>query len=108
MGVTSMIKFDDVKEIVFAAIDEINQQLLKNQQLPKLIETFLTGNDAKLDSMSLVNLILVVENDISNKYNISISLLDERALSQEINPFENVNTFINYILMLIDEFNLKQ
>jgi acyl carrier protein len=104
MGFSTMDKFDAIKEIVFTAIDEVNQQSLKEIQVQKTIETPLTGG-ASLDSMALVNLILSIEDKVEKEFGVSISLFDELASSSEDDPFENVKSVIDYILLLLNEHN---
>lgn len=59
--------------------------------------------DAELDSLSLVSVIVDVEGDISDLLSHSISLTDDRAMSQEISPFSNVKSLLAYIMILAAE-----
>jgi hypothetical protein len=44
-----------------------------------------------------------VEGDVSTALGRSISLTDDRAMSQEISPFDDVQTLLNYIMILVNE-----
>ena len=55
------MKIDNIKTIVFTTIDELNQNLIKEDQLEKSLETRLFGGNSNLDSLGLVNLIVAVE-----------------------------------------------
>ena len=93
---------DKIKELVFQAIEEVNQQLLPEQQVVKSIETPLLGSSAQLDSMGLVNLILGLENILVQYFNQEITLVDENAFSLEKSPFQTVGTLIDYVSQLIN------
>lgn len=98
-----MDKFETIKEIVFQTIDEINQQLLAEQQIDKSIETILVGNEAQLDSMAFITLIMALESKLIDKFGVSITLVDERAMVAEDNPFGTVATFVDYCALLLKE-----
>ena len=45
--------------VIFAAVDEVNQQLRRAQRLEKSPATVISGEGGRLDSLGLVNLIAV-------------------------------------------------
>ena len=47
----------------------------------------LIGQDGLLDSLGLVNLILLVEERIADELGVSVTLADEKAMSQRSSPF---------------------
>jgi len=96
-----MVVKEKIKLLVYQAIDEINDQLSKDEQVDKNEETVLLGSEAKLDSMALVTLIVVTEGIISNAFNRDLSLMGEEAFSQEDSPFQTLGTFIDYIDILV-------
>jgi acyl carrier protein len=61
----------------------------------------LIGKNSELDSMSLVTLILDIEEKINAKYNILITLANEKAMSSNNSPFKTVDTLTNYIKTLL-------
>ena len=65
--------------------------------------TRLFGSGSKLDSFELVNLVLDVEQEISSRFGVSISLMDERAMSQKTSPFRTIQSLVNFIGTLIGE-----
>ena len=97
------MKIDNLKTIVFTTIDELNQNLIKEDQLEKSLETRLYGGNSKLDSLGLINLIVGVEQKINDEFDITITLADERAMSHETSPFRTVGTLTDYIEMLLGE-----
>lgn len=88
---------------VFRAVDEVNQQLPKKQELEKSVDTALIGPLSQLDSLGLVNLIVTTEKKIEEEFGVVITLADERAMSQANNPFETIGTLADYISMLLEE-----
>jgi acyl carrier protein len=91
---------DKIQALVFSAIDEINQNLLPAQQLEKSLNTALSGPEAKLDSMNLLNFIMEVEKNYEEAFSTSVSLTDEGLLSQHADPFKSVNTLIEYLTII--------
>ncbi len=65
--------------------------------------THLIGRKAVLDSLSLVSLIVDVEQKLNDDHGISITIADERAMSQEKSPFRTVKSLAEYIEMLLEE-----
>ena len=97
----------NIKEIIvqsiFKAIGEINEQLPPEQQLKKSSNTILYGKKGELDSLGLVNLLVVIEQNIEDELDVIITIADERAMSQEQSPFKTVESLVNYIDMLFKE-----
>ena len=93
-------------QLIFNSIDELNEQLLNDIQLQKSKETILFGENGQLDSLALVNLIVIIEQNIEDKLNVSITIADEQAMSQKHSPFRTIETLMNYIQILLkDELN---
>jgi len=61
------------------------------------------GSSSKLDSLGLINIIVAVENNIENEFDTTITLADERAMSQENSPFRTVGSLADYIELLLEE-----
>ena len=61
------------------------------------------GRGGALDSLGLVNLIVAVEQVIETATGQSITLADERALSQKNSPFANIGSLAVYIQTLLNE-----
>ena len=100
-----MIKMQSSKilKIIYEAIDELNEQLPSDQKLEKSEATVLFDNEGKLDSLGLVNLIVLLEQKIDQNLNVQITLADEKAMSQEQSPFKSIKTLIAYISKLLEE-----
>tara|TARA_B100001146_G_C15963028_1_gene340659 strand:- start:151 stop:459 length:309 start_codon:yes stop_codon:yes gene_type:complete len=98
-----MVSKEIIIHTIFKAVNEINKRLSKKQQLIKSISTILSGSDDKLDSLGLVNLIVAIEQNIEDEFEVSITIADERAMSQKHSPFKTVGSLADYIEMLLNE-----
>ena len=90
-------------EAIYQAIDEINAQKPPEKRLEKRQDTVLFGRASKLDSLGLVNLILITEENIEDFFGVTINIADERAMSQELNPYQTVRSLSQYICRLLIE-----
>ena len=90
-------------ETIYKAIDELNEQLEKKQQLIKSNDTVIFGNNGQLDSLGLVNLLVIIEQNIEDEFDINITIADERAMSQKHSPFRTIESLADYIDMLLKE-----
>jgi hypothetical protein len=98
-----MLTQDAVHTIILQALNNINDERGPDEQLVINLDTRLFGADAVLDSLSLVSVIVDVEAAISDAAGRDISLTDDRAMSQAVSPFTDVNALTAYILLLLSE-----
>lgn len=92
-----------IESVVYEAIKEINEQLPKEQQIPLNLESCLFDGNTGLDSISLVTLIITVEQNIQESFGKIISLADEKAMSQKNSPFKTVESLIEYTSNLVEQ-----
>jgi len=59
-------------------------------------DTLLFGTNGALDSMGLVTLIVAVEQAVEDRFEASVSLADEKAMSQANSPYRTVGTLAEY------------
>jgi acyl carrier protein len=97
-----MARNEKVVEAVFKAVDEVNQQLAREQHVDKSVDTVLTGPSAKLDSLGLVNFIVATEQEIEKEFGMIISLADESAMSQSKSPLTTIGALVDYISTLLE------
>ncbi|HEX4997625.1 MAG TPA: hypothetical protein VFY29_05340 [Terriglobia bacterium] len=83
-------------EIVYGAIDELNEQLPFGQKLVKDTSTALLGEGGKLDSIGLVNLMALLEEKCEQRCGKSMSLFDDAA-GAGANPFESVESLSQFL-----------
>ena len=81
----------------------MNNNLSKDNKLGLSKKTILFGKDGKLDSLGLVNLLVIMEQNIEDEFDVSIIIADERAMSQKHSPFRTIGTLADYIDMLLRE-----
>lgn len=85
-----------------ALILESVQMLAEDFELDALkspsADTPLYGEGGALDSMALVNLIADVEESLSEKFNVSIALADEKAMSARNSPYRSVRSLTDAVL----------
>jgi acyl carrier protein len=96
---------DEVHSIIFEALESLNQELDEDERVEIGPSTPLFGPDAQLDSLSLVSVIVDVETALTIKWRAPISLTDDRAMSREVSPFDDVGTLTDYILELLAEIS---
>ncbi len=94
---------DKIIELIYGTIDEINEHRGPEEQISKTEDIKLLGQNSVLDSLGLVNLIVNLEENINNKFNVSISIVDEKAMSLKHSPFRNVEALADYLVDLLNE-----
>ena len=94
---------EKIQQSIYNSIDSLNAQLPNEGHIEKSNNTALFGSGSKLDSLDLINLVVAVEQNIEDEFDITITLADERAMSQETSPFKTVGTLTDYIEMLLKE-----
>jgi acyl carrier protein len=73
-----------------------------NKNVPVNADTQLYGKGGVLDSLGLVRVIADLEEEIYENTNKSITLADEKAMSQKSSPFRSVSTLSEYIEKLLE------
>lgn len=69
---------------------------------PISASTGLVGPQAALDSLGLVTLLVDLEQKIDEAFGCSLTLADERAMSQKSSPFRTVQSLSDYIAHLLE------
>jgi|TARA_B110000908_G_C10130251_1_gene391847 acyl carrier protein len=96
-----MISKEKVNEIIFKCVDETNIE--DGTNISKDLNIILMGTDSEIDSLGLVSLIVVIEEAINIEFDVSITLADEKAMSQRISPFKTLDTLSNYVTSLLNK-----
>jgi D-alanine--poly(phosphoribitol) ligase subunit 2 len=92
-----------VTDTVLNAIDNLNLQLPEEQHVERSETAKLFGNEAPLDSLGLVNLIVAVEEQLSDDLELDLTLANEKAMSRRTSPFQSVDSLIDFIEEMIKE-----
>jgi len=90
-------------DCIYAAIDEVNQDRGDAPPLAKSPETPIHGTESALDSLGLVNFVVILEENVERAFDIPIVLGDDRALARDPSPFESVRELAAYIDTLVEE-----
>ena len=87
--------------LVYAAIDEVNAAAAEEAILQKSPDARLLGGDGSIDSLTFVNLIIAIEEQIQKTMGASIVLVSENSMTQQLQPFRTVGTLAAYVATLL-------
>ena len=90
-----------ISNAVYAAVDELNEQLPKGVQVDKTLDAPLYGASGKLESLDFVTLIMEVEEKINAEFGTDITIADDNLLSKEKSPFSTLRTLNEYLQELL-------
>jgi acyl carrier protein len=65
--------------------------------------TRLLGEGALVDSLTLVSVIVDIENKLNDVHDSPVTIADERALMQKSSPFRNIGALTEYIYRLLTD-----
>ena len=90
-----------ILNLLYSAVDEVNQLLPQGKKLNKHPNEKLSGNSdtsgGKLDSLGLVNFIVFTEMKIEEDFGVTLILAEGQILAEERNPFETIESLAAYI-----------
>lgn len=89
-------------DIIYNAIDQLNDQSDDGEKIIKQPETRLFGGDGGIDSLDLVNLVVAIEHHIEDTTGSSVVLVDESTMAMENNPFHSVATLATHLEALLE------
>jgi acyl carrier protein len=90
-------------QIVIACLREILEQADETMPADVNEETVIVGNNAVLDSLGVVSLIVEIEGQLEMNHEISVTLASDRAMSQRSSPFRTVGVLADYMCTVIKE-----
>jgi acyl carrier protein len=100
------VDYNEIAELVISTLQNV---LLEKETASKETAsidavgelTTLVGYESILDSLGLVALLVDLEQRLEEEYSLSLTLADERAMSQRNSPFRTVQSLTNYVCLLI-------
>jgi hypothetical protein len=92
-----------LEDIIYQAVDKIQPTLPSEMRIHKDPDSLLFGVGAPLDSIGLVNFVLVVEELIQTKTGKAVRLVNESSMSATRSPFRTLKSLSEYIQQL-EEF----
>jgi D-alanine--poly(phosphoribitol) ligase subunit 2 len=94
---------EDITKAIFSTIEEINLQLPRDQRLEATLDAPLFGESGPLDSLGLVNLIVLTEQNVQACTGRPVTLANEEAFSVKDSPFQSVRRLVEYISGLLQK-----
>lgn len=96
-----MNRHKEIASAVFYAVDEVNQQLVEQPKIEKSLDTRLLGEESNLESLSLISLLVAVEQQISTSLNVNLDLTDITLASasddHSVEILSSIGTLVDYI-----------
>ena len=91
---------EQITGLLFEALNEIDFD--DSGGKPEVSEdTVIYGDEGLLESIQLVNFIVAVERKIEETFGKTVSIADEKAISQRNSPFRTVKALCDYIIPLL-------
>jgi len=72
-----MLDRDQIENVVYRAIDQVNELLLDENALTKERITILIGEGSNLDSMGFVNFVVALEEELEREIGLDLNLVEE-------------------------------
>jgi acyl carrier protein len=98
-----MIERKNAVEIVLASLAEVFAQTGIAAPAAITDGTVLVGTDAVLDSLGVVSLIVEVEQRLEQAHSISVTLANDKAMSQKNSPFRTVGVLADHVVAMAAE-----
>lgn len=90
-----------MKELVMESLKRVME--IEEIEAEVNLDTWLFGTKGLLDSLALVAVVVDVEESIEERYDVSLTLADEKAMSQKRSPFLTPRTLAEYAEKLLKE-----
>ncbi len=88
---------ENILGLVYAAIDDVNGQSVNGVSLEKNPDARLLSGDRGVDSLTFVNLVVAIEEQIQNRMGQSVVLVDEDSMALQEHPFRTIGSLAGYI-----------
>ncbi len=98
---------NEILNIVVSAVKDLVETFPEVDRIEVSEQTVLFGQNSQIDSLSLVSVVVDLEAIFYDRYNLELSLTDDRAMTRTISPFDSVKNLIDYIHELITEIETK-
>lgn len=89
----------EILGMVYEVIREFNAQLSPESRLGCSPDTVLVGEAGVLDSLGLINLLVILEDALNERLERRVLLLDEQLIRED-GPFRTVGALARYVLTL--------
>jgi len=89
---------ETVFSIISLAVSELNEELEYDHLNELHNETPIFEGELALDSLSLVSLIVDIEDKISDAYDCDVVLASDKAMSMLNSPYRNIGSLVAFVL----------
>lgn len=97
------MKKEEILNIVVSTVKDLVDTFPDADRFEVNEQTVLFGQNASIDSLSLVSVVVDLEGIFYNNYNLELSLTDDRAMTRPVSPFSSISALTDYIAELIAE-----
>ena len=96
---------DRLAELVHRAVDQVNEELELGDRMKISSDSaaVLYGSGATIDSITLVSLVVAVEESVRRELGLSVTLANEKAMSMKRSPFLTLESLIDYLGTVVEE-----
>ena len=99
-----MIDEAEVIKVIYGCIAELNDQRPQDGKLIAARDTILVGDGGGLDSLSLITLMVAIEQSLATRHQVSVALLDELMSEHHGDPdFRDVGALADWVVKANNE-----
>lgn len=93
----------DIEALVHETFTEVANE--RKAKLPGSIgdDTPIFGGGAILDSTGVTTLVMEIEMRLEERHGVTVTLVNDRAMSRKNSPFRTVGSFVTYIQETVDQ-----
>lgn len=84
-------------QALIGTVEELNKQFPASRQLPLSVDVALTGPSGSLDSLGLINFIVMAEQKLEEEFGTTVSLTDDTILAHSQEVFHNIQTLSDHL-----------
>ena len=93
---------EKIVAIIEQAVRDAGDSLSAEAKASLSTETPLYGKQGILDSIGLVSMIAEVEQEVEDAFGHSVTLADEKAMSQVRSPFRTIGSLADYVCQILE------
>ncbi len=94
---------DKIIRLVAEAVSDLNDELQYESLNNPSDDTVIFGGDEGIDSLSLVRLVIDIEQRVHEELGKPVSLTDERAMSAKRSPYRSVGALSDFVIENLGE-----
>ena len=102
-GLGDMQNDNRILNVIFDAVTEFNQQLPPEQRLKREPDTIVVGSESVLDSLGLVSFLVLVEDTLSSRLGLNISLLQDGYVLDAAGPLRTIASIAEHVATQMPE-----